>query len=138
MSISVYEYRSEEEHVGNLMLISSEKNMVEIKEILKALWIEAENYSSGTPNSKKEKDFEDFYQSISLVKISKAESEYKISSVVNRLSKFEPKTNVRLDVALVRNINFEESYLIEESFSSLLMLFIGQRECYMFSWVDVI
>lgn len=138
MSARVYEYRSEEEYIGNLLLVSSKKVEIEKKSLLKVLWIEAEEYASDTPVYRVDKDFEDFYKSVELRKLSRDECNSKISAVIQKFSEFKFKAEENLDEELFTNIIFEDSYLVEEDFSCLQLFLIGRHECHLFSWMDVV
>ncbi|GAA6151568.1 hypothetical protein [Pseudoteredinibacter isoporae] len=57
MSMNIFEVRSEDEGIGNLLFVVVKQDFTSDDEILKLLWIEAQEYNESTPIDKIESDY---------------------------------------------------------------------------------
>lgn len=147
MSFEVYEARSEEEHVGNILLVISDEEYRSDNDALMALWIEAQEYSAQTDEREKTRDFKRAKEGFLYREISVDEFTLKARNNFSKLEQYPGEVIYSMPeegLEFIRQKIFrcldqtENIYVLEEDFSSYFIFFTGNYFNMLFSWDDVI
>jgi hypothetical protein len=141
MKFSTYEVRTEEEFIGNILLIVCDYSSYTNNEALKALWVEAQEFSDCTTEEEKNRCFENAKE----IFICQKESfDAFLSKSKEIFSKFCSSEEIGDDMMHIQEIiahtknHLDSIFVLSDDFSSYVV-FIKQKDRYMlFSWMDVI
>ncbi|MBF7073957.1 hypothetical protein ISG33_11155 [Glaciecola sp. MH2013] len=147
MKLKEIEFRSEEEFVGNILIVVSESKPISVNIELKRLWITAQDYHNGYPEKLIETEFKEFERGITIkpkgVEEFKVRIEQKIKLIEDYLKKcqFEPTQNKAYELKNIVYTNLHTStsvYILLDDLTEYCALVLSDANSMLVCWDDVV
>lgn len=142
--MNVFEVRSEEEGVGNLLLVITAKDYTSDDEALKSLWVEAQEYGEDTPIEKIESDYLQGCKSFELKNVLAKDFESRLNDI---FCLFESYNQPLEEIPEHSFLKIKESamkcagcsvMLLEDDFTTYSAFIVDGSSKALFSWCDVV
>ncbi|OZG69943.1 hypothetical protein BTA51_28600 [Hahella sp. CCB-MM4] len=145
MKVKEYEIRSEEEKIGNILLIESSKSYNSKDDAFEDLWIIAQEYSSSTDRSKMEADYKKEMVRFIMEQVDADSVTDRISEIIERFKndnvaiKCMPEDAVHeIKGFLKKGFKQREIFVLEDDFDEYTIVSWEKYSSFMFSWNDII
>jgi len=142
--MKTFEVRTEEEGIGNLLLVITNQDFASEEDALKSLWIEAQEYSKNTPLELIESDYLKESKSFALSHVSEEDFKSRLNGIFNlfdsynhRLEEVPDRSFVQIKEQVMKSA-VSKVLILEDDFTTYSVFVASNSSKALFSWCDVI
>ncbi len=144
MIIQDYEVRTDDEGVGNLLLVTGNAKNMDSLCVLKELFCVCNQYSESISSQTIDSDFSEFCNNCLFKQVDSNFLREKMSKNINKIMDYRygfvevPRGSMEEIQRILFDVDFNEIYLLENDYDSLCFQLIGCNSQMLLCWTDVV